>query len=408
MNEIPENEVQIAYDPTTGVVQGQALGRKVTVDELLEYAGFTPDQVTFDERDVYTQAWPTSMKLQKRDKDGNILDTSPVQVWNHLTRIRFTPKWDEIVSGSVRQELVEEVRAEKAGTADPEPLQRNQSGDPVMVELDIFDPHYQLLAWGPETGQNHDLKIISEKVRRAAHVLMERVLDTGVNVERWLLVVGNDLFHTDKAGPDGRHPTTTRGTPQDVDSRLAKAAGIVRRDLTAIILDLLQVAPVDVVVVPGNHDRERAWWMGEILEARFHGNENVEVDNRPILRKYYRYGNSLLGLSHGDNEKPKDMRDYMSQEARKDWAETVFREWHIGHYHHERLLDERGVVMRQLPSLAGTDAWHFNEGWVQAIRGARAFVWSRDEGIVHIAQHNVRLTDEEMEFTAPLLRGDRP
>ena len=396
------NELSVAYDPTTGVMIGERLGRKITVDELVAWSGYERDNVFVDPESIEAKTWPTSMKLQKRGDGGEILDTVPIQVWNHYLRIKIKPRHDETVSASIRDELIAEIRAEKAGASDPvPPSPRTEEG--VVVELDLFDPHFQMLAWGPETGSHQDLDIISDRyVDAVCHLVGRAVRD---DVSRWLIPVGQDLFHTDKY-LDGKSGTTARGTPQDVDTRLAKAAGRVRKILTDIVLELLSVAPVDILIVPGTHDTERSWWMGEVLDARFEGNDHVRVDNRPLSRKYYRIGNSMIGFSHGHNLKPRDFRDYMSQEARKDWAETIYREWHLGHFHHERTLDERGVLVRYLPSLAGTDAWHFQQGFTHSQRGAKAYVWTQDRGVIETIHYSVPVTEEEMSFTAPMLRGD--
>lgn len=399
---LPQNELNVAYDPTTGVAQAERLGYKVSPKELVNWCGYEMDEVTIFPDSIETKCWPTSMKLDTRDEDGSLVGHHPVQVWNHYLRLKFEPRHDEMVSRLVRDELLEEIRAEKAGAADPVPPQsRSESG--VVVELDLFDAHFQMLAWGPETGTHDDLEIKADRFREAARYIRDRAIRD--DVSRWLLVVGNDLFHADTT-IQGKGGATTHGTPQDVDTRLAKAARVVRRLLTDIILDLLAVAPVDVLVIPGNHDEERSWWMGEVLDARFEGNEYVRVDNRPMLRKYYRVGNSLIGFSHGHRLKDKDLRDHMTREAPDDFAACEYFEWHVGHLHHEYVRDTRGVVVRQLPALAGTDKWHFENGFVGSQKGARGLIWSRDRGMVGTINYNIPRTQEERDFTAPMLRGD--
>jgi hypothetical protein len=65
----------------------------------------------------------------------------------------------------------------------------------------------------------------------------------------------------------------------------------------------VQVAPVDVLIVPGNHDRERMFYAGAALECWYHGSPNVLVDNGAQLRKYYSLGKNLIGFTHGSEEK---------------------------------------------------------------------------------------------------------
>jgi hypothetical protein len=38
------------------------------------------------------------------------------------------------------------------------------------------------------------------------------------------------------------------------------------------------------------------------------------------------------------------------------------------------------VRVRVLPSLSGTDAWHYRKGYVGSMRAAEAYLWSYDDG----------------------------
>lgn len=405
-NPLKEGRVplNVAWDPKTGVCAAERLGQRVTIEQLVEATGYSMDEVWVDPDRIEATAWPTSMKLEVRDEEtGRIMKSQPIQVWNHRLKAFIRPNHGEVLSRALRDELLEQIRDEVQQHPRVPRQVKTQCEDEVMVELDIFDAHFQMLAWAPETGQNHDLDIITARYLDAARDLARRaVLASEKPVGKFLLVVGQDLFHTDKY-LDGKVATTARGTAQDVDTRFAKAASMVRWVLTEIIEELLAYAPrVEVLVVPGNHDTERAWWIGEVLDARFHADPNVTVDNRPMSRKYVEFGRNLIGFSHGHNEKPKDLRDYMSQEARHAWARTVFREWHIGHWHHELVSDERGVLLRQMPSIASTDKWHFDQGFVHSQKGARAIVYDRWHGPVLVVQHNLPVTPRELAYTDPM------
>jgi hypothetical protein len=110
-----------------------------------------------------------------------------------------------------------------------------------------------------------------------------------------------------------------------------------------------------------------------------------------MVRKYVEWGNCLLGLTHGNEEKHGDLRHIMSEEAREAWARTVFREWHLGHLHHKKethfqpLSEINGVMVRILSSLSATDAWHYLKGYLP-LRAAQAFLWDKQDGM--IAQFN--------------------
>jgi hypothetical protein len=124
--------------------------------------------------------------------------------------------------------------------------------------------------------------------------------------------------------------------------------------------------------------------MSEVLDAWFRNDENVTIDNDPLSRKYKRFGKCLIGFSHGDKEK-KRLGKIMPVEARKDWGETIYCEIHAGHLHSEQAVkEENGVIVRYLSSPSGTDNWHFESGYVGAIKKAQSFVWDKDKDIEFI------------------------
>ena len=78
----------------------------------------------------------------------------------------------------------------------------------------------------------------------------------------------------------------------------------------------------------------------------------------------------------------------MAQEARADWAETMHREWHLGHFHKSKETRYtagdafNGVRVRVLPSLCAADAWHAQMGYVGEQRAAEGYPWSFSDGYI--------------------------
>ena len=153
--------------------------------------------------------------------------------------------------------------------------------------------------------------------------------------------------------------------------------------------------PIDVVVIPGNHDFERSYYMGSYLEAWFKDDPTIDIDNHASPRKYYNYGNLLLGLTHGSEEKEASLPMLMATDIQSKplWSKTKFHEWHLGHIHRKRtvqydinksrlLNEDLGVTIRYLSSLTGTEEWHHKKGFVGSIKAADAFVWDYDYGLV--------------------------
>ena len=142
-----------------------------------------------------------------------------------------------------------------------------------------------------------------------------------------------------------------------------------------------QIAPVDALIVPGNHDRERMFYAGDALECWYHAHPGVLVDNRAQLRKYYLFGKNLIGFTHGSEEKFTALPGIMAMEAPELWGQTTHREWHIGDRHHKEVLqqrvkEEQGVTIRLMRSLSPADEWHYRTGWIGAEQAAESYLWN--------------------------------
>lgn len=263
------------------------------------------------------------------------------------------------------------------------------NNDRNLLEISIFDLHIGKLAWGGETFENYDVKIARKRFLTSIEKLL--INATGFNYERILFPVGNDFFNSDTM-----ENTTTKGTQQDEDLRWQKTFDVGVRLLVDAINLLKQTGvPVDVVVIPGNHDFERSYYMGKYLEAWYNNDSTVSINNHASPRKYYRYGNLLLGLTHGSEEKESSLPMLMATdvESKPMWSETKFHEWHLGHIHRKRtvqydinksrlLNEDLGVTIRYLSSLTGTEEWHHKKGFVGSTKAADGFVWNYEYGLI--------------------------
>ncbi|MDR7461760.1 MAG: hypothetical protein QN204_04985 [Armatimonadota bacterium] len=231
-----------------------------------------------------------------------------------------------------------------------------------------------MLAWPPESGgQAWDLRL-GARAYRQAHLDM---LDYARSYRpaRILLPVGNDLFHANQnlhTGGAGTH----RGTPVDVDGRLAKVFGTVAALVSWSVDAWAELAPVDVLVVPGNHDRDEVFRLGLVLEARYRSSRRVRVRSGPEPRKYYGWRGVALMLTHGERlaRVAASLPLIMATECPPSiWSSARCREVLTGH-HHRRIQgrvylpgadvnEDRGVVVRSLPALTSPDAWHHSMGY---------------------------------------------
>jgi hypothetical protein len=263
------------------------------------------------------------------------------------------------------------------------PASRKPTSSGYMLEVSIPDLHIGKLAWGKETGEaNYDSRIAERVFLDAMDALLERT--ASYRFESIVFPVGNDLLNTDNA-----QGTTTRGTPQNTDSRYQKSFTLARRLMTDAIERLRQIAPVTVLLVPGNHDTLATWHLGDSLSCYFHKTQGVHIDNEPRQRKYHQFGKVMLMFTHGDKGKRPNYPLVMATEQPDMWGATVHREAHTGHLHQLRVEELHGVKVRISPALCPTDAWHAEHMFTGNARAAEAFVWHRDEGMVGTALYTV-------------------
>lgn len=243
-----------------------------------------------------------------------------------------------------------------------------------LLEIAIFDLHLGKLGYAPEVGSDYDIKIAREVFFAALYELVKKARKQGP-ISRILFPVGNDYLTIDSDSNE-----TTAGTPQDVDSRFAKIYREGRKILVEAIEYLRQIAPVDVMVVAGNHDHESMFHLGDALECWFHAHKDVKVLNEPISRKYYQFGKVLLCFCHGHLEKQDSLHGLAAAEQPAMWAATTYREWHLGHLHHQSVKEYMGTIVRILSSLSGADRYHHDHGYVGAKRVAQGFLFNEETG----------------------------
>lgn len=384
------DRVTSGFVPSSGELNGQ--GRQpLSLDELMRL------------NDLRKEDWevewvrPGYSEVGAKDADGRVVVE---RLFNMKARLKPTVGYDALME--VREQVLEDIaeRARRGKLRSRPHATEKPPSRPVLGEMVLMDVHLGLLAWRMEVGVDTDARIIEDFVRESVSSLVDEAAGRGIS--QWLLPVGNDFFHTDTT-IQGKGGATTAGTPQDVDTRWQKAFGTGQRLMTWVIEHLLEIAPVDVLVVPGNHDETKAWFLGQVLDARFHDDPHVRIDNRPVLRKYHRWGNALLGFTHGSEEKPKRLPGLMTHEAPEAWGASRFREWHMGHFHHEHTIEDSGVRCRFLPPITGTEAWHHKKGLVGNQREAQLMLWTKDRGRCATFHHHIVPSPEQVEDLGPAL-----
>ena len=251
--------------------------------------------------------------------------------------------------------------------------------DGLLYEIDMQDIHFGRLTWDEESGDDYDIKIAKKAIQSTLAKLLAMIKEHPI--ARILIPLGNDFYNV-----DNKFGTTTGGTPQQEDTRWQKTFRIGREICVWMIDTCAAIAPVDVLIIPGNHDEQRSFYLGDALECWYHNSQNVNIDNHAMKRKYYTFGKNLIGFTHGYDEKLDRLPLLMAIDQPHLWAESTYREWHTGDKHNRKdfipKTDEgSGIVVRILRSLAVSDAWTFNKGY-RSLRASESFLWHPDNGLL--------------------------
>ena len=219
-----------------------------------------------------------------------------------------------------------------------------------LLEIDIPDYHF-----GKITGQS---------VEEQSQTFLNAVLDiyekanTNDEIDTILFPIGNDLLNSEHT------LTTTKGTKQENNATFMHIFKTAWTTVALTIAALSERAPVEVIIVPGNHDENATIMLGEVIRAFFMKNERVTVDNREDSNKYYKYGKNLFLFNHGDKGSVKDLPLRMAVEKPVWFSKCPYRFVRLGHFHKASQDETMGIEISVLPSLSAADKWHKDHNYL--------------------------------------------
>jgi len=242
----------------------------------------------------------------------------------------------------------------------------------VNVEISISDFH---LAKKVIEEPNH---IVARKLAYLSILkdLVEKV-KANYNIYTIVFPISNDFFHS-----DNYYNQTTNGTPQDVivDYAQEYEHGF---DLLVQAISFLKenCSNVEVLLVQGNHDKTKSFYLAHALEVFFSRESDIFFDRRDGHLKASMLGNTFIGYHHG-NCKIEDLPLLFAThpEYSESFGKAKYREIHTGDKHHYMAKEVKGVKIQQMPSLSGTDRWHRDNNYVHSVRAALALVYDFSTG----------------------------
>lgn len=299
----------------------------------------------------------------------------------YSSKITVKPRKDSISMQEVQEHFAEFSKSYKS----PVHVEIKQNKSGKMLELNIADLHIGKLSWIGDSGENYDYKIAKERFFYILNDILTRTKH--IDFEKVLFIWSNDLFHFDSI-----ETTTTGGTKLESDLRWQKLYRVgVEMLIEGIdIIASVTKAPIETFYIGSNHDKMTSFYAIGELSAWYRNTPNINIDIRPLSRKYTEWGKSLIGFIHGSGISKKNLGGLLPKEAGEQWGRTLFHEIHAAHFHSEQQVEEyNGTIVRYMSSPTSTDNWHYENGFTGTVKKSQCFIWDKEIGLTDILHTNI-------------------
>jgi len=321
--------------------------------------GYAPEQ-GFSQDNV-----PSGFALDKVSMLTDLRSGEQVLRWDKMSRER------EAQEAFIREAV--EAMCEDLPRMKPRTTKPKIDNDELMTVIPMGDPHFGMYAHASETGESFDLTIAKRDLCAAVDYLVGQSPPS----KRCVLINLGDFFHC-----DNRKNTTNSGNVLDVDSRMSKVISVGVAALRQCIESALdRHETVEIINVIGNHDEVLSLALDAIFLNTYENEPRVVVHAQPTPRHYIQHGKVLIGATHGDRTKDRDLPGIMATEKPVQWGETTTRYFYRGHHHHDTLEMLNGCTVEQFSTLAPNDAWHHAGGYLTG-RNMKLIVHHKEFGEV--------------------------
>jgi hypothetical protein len=294
------------------------------------------------------------------------------KISNYWTKQKSNGKFTSSVFATLRQpkDYTAEDFSKFLETYEPRVLTVSNSDEErgyeeVDVEVSIADFHLAKKTLEGETIEDKKVQYL-----KTLYNLVEKVRNL-YNIDTVVFPISNDFFHT-----DNYQNQTTNGTPQDVLTGYDNEYEI-GFDLLVTAIEYLRLISnhVEVVLVQGNHDRTKSFYLAHALEVYFKSVTDVSFQREHSTTKSVVLGNTFIGYHHGNCKIDDLPLLFATGKDGFDFGAAKYREVHTGDKHHYMAKEVKGVRIQQMPSLSGTDRWHADHNFVHSIRAGLVLIY---------------------------------
>lgn len=224
----------------------------------------------------------------------------------------------------------------------------------------------------------------------AVNKITTRLLDQNGVPEKFYLLIGSDMMHSDNVNLE-----TRRGTPQGGQSIGSfHDQLIICIDMMRSIINMLSsISTVEMVWIPGNHDHSSSLAVAIALKYIFQDYPQVSIDISNVIRKAKIYRGVPLYLDHGHGAKPQTYMAHLSQMLMNsglnyDLSKAIA---FTGHFHRARMVQDEhyGIDHITIPSGAYSDDWHSECGYTLGKKRIAMYKITEEEGLAGIMYQGI-------------------
>ncbi|MGT1162908.1 winged helix-turn-helix domain-containing protein [Salmonella enterica subsp. enterica serovar Enteritidis] len=254
------------------------------------------------------------------------------------------------------------------------PPPKKRLNEKLLNLYTVSDFHLGMLAWADESGDDWDMKIAEDLFSKWFDAAFQKAPDAGVGVINLL----GDFAHFDSLDA----VTPSSGHVLDADTRYQKLVRYMIRMVRRVVnMALVKHKSVRLLIVQGNHDESGMIWLAEMFNTLYDNEPRVFVDTSPDVYKMVQHGKTTLFFHHGHKARFDAIEPVMIAKFRKAFGESVYSYAHVGHLHHQKIVESRNMVVEQHRTLAAKDAYASRGGWMSG-RSANVITYSAEYGEV--------------------------
>lgn len=269
--------------------------------------------------------------------------------------------------------VIEGMKSEITPVA-PVKAVRAKRDDKLLNLYTVSDFHLGMLAWADESGDDWDMKIAEDLFSRWFDAAFQKAPDAGTGVINLL----GDFAHFDSLDA----VTPASGHVLDADTRYQKLVRYMIRMVRRVVdMALVKHKNVRLLIVQGNHDESGMIWLAEMFGTLYDNEPRVFVDTSPDVYKMVQHGKTTLFFHHGHKARFDAIEPVMIAKFRKAFGESVYSYAHVGHLHHQKIVESRNMIVEQHRTLAAKDAYASRGGWMSG-RSANVITYSAEYGEV--------------------------